>query len=112
MFQLVGQKRHIFFRHHPVADPQGIVYRSFIAHRYRPLFHTPRARIAASAVAFAAVHVVFDNWIAPTFSLAGGVLFAWTYERAGSALPAAVQHALFGCLLFTLGLGWYFYAGA
>ncbi len=92
--------------------PQGIVYRVFIFHRYRRLFPTAPARIAASAIAFSTVHIVFDNWIAPVFSLAGGVLFAWTYERSGSALPAAFQHALFGCLLFTLGLGWYFYSGA
>ena len=58
------------------------------------------------------MHVVFENWIAPTFTLVGGLLFAWTYDRSETALPAAVQHALFGCALFTLGLGWYFYAGA
>jgi hypothetical protein len=94
------------------AWPQGIVYRSFIFHRYRRLLRAPAARVAASAVAFSAVHVVFENWIAPALSLAGGALFAWTYERTGSALLATIQHALFGCFLFTIGLGWYFYAGS
>jgi membrane protease YdiL (CAAX protease family) len=94
------------------AYPQGIVYRSFIFHRYRRLFPGRWARIAASAVAFSAVHVVFENWIAPSLSLLGGALFAWTYERTGSALLATLQHALFGCFLFTIGLGWYFYAGS
>jgi len=94
------------------AYPQGIVYRSFVFHRYRRLFPGRWARIAASAVAFSAVHVVFQNWVAPSLSLVGGVLFAWTYERTGSALVATLQHALFGCFLFTVGLGWYFYAGS
>ncbi len=92
--------------------PQGIVYRAFVFHRYRRLFPTKAARIAASAVAFSAVHVIFENWIAPALTLAGGALFAWTYERSGSETPAALQHALFGCTVFTVGLGWYFYAGA
>ena len=92
--------------------PQGIVYRAFLFHRYRPLFPSPRARILASAIAFACVHVIFENWVAPLLTLAGGVLFAWTYERTRSSLVVAVQHALFGCFLFTIGLGWYFYSGA
>lgn len=92
--------------------PQGIVFRVFLLHRYRPLFPGHRSLLLASAVAFALVHVVFRNWVAPPLSFAGGMLFAATYERTGSSLVAAIQHALFGCLLFTIGLGWYFYHGA
>lgn len=92
--------------------PQGIIYRTFIFHRYRPLFGSPPAMILASALAFAVVHLVFRNWVAPPLSLAGGILFAVTYERTRSALVAAIQHALFGCFVFTVGWGWYFYHGA
>jgi membrane protease YdiL (CAAX protease family) len=92
--------------------PQGVVYRSFVFHRYRSLFPGPAARIVASATAFGFVHVVFHNWIAPVLGFAGGLLFAWTYERSRSGLAASLQHALFGCWLFTIGLGWYFYHGA
>lgn len=92
--------------------PQGLVYRVFVLHRYRDLFPSRWGRIAASAAAFSAVHVVFENWIAPLLTLAGGVLFAWTYDRTRSSLVAGIQHAAFGGLLFTLGLGWYFYHGA
>jgi len=92
--------------------PQGIVYRAFVFHRYRPLFPSARARILASALAFSAVHVIFGNWIAPALTLVGGILFGWTYERTRSSLVVAVQHALFGCFLFTIGLGWYFFWGA
>lgn len=94
------------------AYPQGIIYRSFIFRRYRPLFGERWGAILASAVAFAAAHLIFRNWIAPTLGFAGGLLFAWTYARTQSALPATIQHALFGCWLFTVGLGWYFFYGA
>jgi membrane protease YdiL (CAAX protease family) len=94
------------------AYPQGVVYRAFVVHRYRELLPQRWALILASALAFSLVHVVFRNWVAPVLSLFGGALFAWTYERTGSSLVATLQHALFGCFLFTIGLGWYFYQGA
>jgi membrane protease YdiL (CAAX protease family) len=68
--------------------------------------------VLGSALAFSFAHVVFRNWIALGLSFGGGLLFAWTYERTGSSLVATAQHALFGCYLFTIGLGWYFYYGA
>jgi membrane protease YdiL (CAAX protease family) len=91
--------------------PQGVVYRAFLFHRYRELLPGRWSPILASAVGFSFVHVVFDNWLAPTLTLGGGVLFAWTYDRTRSLLLSAIQHALCGCLLFTLGLGRYFYKG-
>jgi membrane protease YdiL (CAAX protease family) len=94
------------------AYPQGIIYRDFVFHRYRTLFRSRRAVLLASAAAFSFVHILFQNWIAPLLSLGGGLLFAWTYEKSGSSLAATAQHALFGCYLFTIGLGWYFYYGA
>ena len=94
------------------AYPQGIVYRSFVFHRYHSLLPGPWARILASGVAFSVAHVVMQNWIAPVFTFAGGLLFAWTYERTRSSLVATVQHAAFGCCSFTVGLGWYFYYGS
>jgi membrane protease YdiL (CAAX protease family) len=94
------------------AYPQGLVYRTFIFHRYSRIFPTPSTRILGSAMAFSAVHIVFENWLAPVLSLFGGVLFAWTYERTRSSLVTTLQHAAFGCLVFTVGLGQYFYHGA
>ncbi len=91
--------------------PQGIVYRAFVFHRYRGIFRSPWTRILASAFAFSAVHVIFENWVAPVLTLVGGVFFGWTYERTRSSLVASVQHALFGCFLFTIGLGLYFFYG-
>ncbi len=92
--------------------PQGIIYRGFIFQRYRPLFGSGLAMIAASAVVFALMHIVLLNWIAPALTLIGGLIFADTYRRSQSLLIAWFEQALYGCFLATLGLGHYFYGGA
>lgn len=92
--------------------PQEIIYRAFLMHRYRDVFPTPATAIAASAAAFAFGHIIFDNQLAVLLTLAGGILFAWRYHCARAVFPAAVEHALYGCLIFTIGLGEFFYLGA
>jgi len=92
--------------------PQGIVYRAFLLHRYRDLFSGPCALILVSAVAFAFVHIIFRNPIAVGLTLIGGLLFAWRYQTTGSLFTSALEHALYGCWMFTVGLGDFFYKGA
>lgn len=41
----------------------------------------------------------------------GEVLFATCYAETGSLATSCFEHALYGCWLFTLGLGQYFYHG-
>lgn len=91
--------------------PQEIVYRAFLFHRYRVVFPRPWMLVCASAVAFGLAHVYFWNWTAVGLSLLGGFLFAWTYRRTESLLMAVIEHSLFGCLIFTVGLGEFFYHG-
>jgi membrane protease YdiL (CAAX protease family) len=45
-------------------------------------------------------------------TLVGGLLFAHTYWKTRSLLVSAIEHALYGCLLYTIGLGRFFYHGA
>jgi len=92
--------------------PQELVYRTFFFHRYRELFPGPWAMVLASALAFGWVHIVFGSWVSVVLSSLGGVLFARTYQRSESTLAAGIEHALYGCYVFTLGLGYYFYHGA
>lgn len=92
--------------------PQEIIFRAFFFHRYGAALGSRSAVIGASAVAFGYAHIILHNWIAVTLSVVGGALFAWTYERSRSLLAASIEHALYGCAIFTLGLGWYFYTGA
>ena len=39
-------------------------------------------------------------------------MFATTYQRYRSLALVCLEHAIYGCLIFTLGLGWYFYGAA
>lgn len=92
--------------------PQELIYRAFLFHRYRSILPGESLRTAVSAVAFALAHLFFANLWAPMLSLAGGWLFARTYARSNSTLQAGLEHALWGDLVFTVGLGWYFYGGS
>ena len=51
------------------------------------------------------------NELAVVLTLVGGWLFARTYLRTRSLLATAVEHAAYGCLLFTVGLGRWFVTG-
>jgi membrane protease YdiL (CAAX protease family) len=95
--------------------PQGILYRAFFLHRYASLFPaTPIGNwelLLASAAAFGFMHIVFRNPLAVLLTFFGGILFAWRYQQTSSLLVAGLEHSLYGCWLFTVGLGQYFYHG-
>jgi len=92
--------------------PQGIIYRAFFFERYRGLFPNNLLLIVMSAIAFSFAHIIFRNPIALVFTLVGGLLFAWRYAETGSLFSSSFEHALYGCWMFTIGLGQYFYKGA
>ncbi|MGB5965883.1 MAG: CPBP family intramembrane glutamic endopeptidase [Sulfurimonadaceae bacterium] len=94
------------------AYTQEILFRSFFFHRYEKLFKGRLfSLIMVNALLFAYMHVVFGNWIAVIFTFIGGILFAQTYLKTRSTMLTAIEHALYGNTLFTLGLGYYFYHG-
>ncbi len=94
--------------------PQGILFRAFLLHRYRNLFAaTPQkkwALILLSAVAFSGMHIVFRNYVAVALTFAGGIIFARRHLETRSLFVSSFEHALYGCFIFTIGLGQYFYA--
>jgi hypothetical protein len=92
--------------------PQEVIYRRFMFHRYAPVFGESNNMVIASAVAFGFAHIIFLNVVALVLTGLGGVLFATGYMRHRSLRFACYEHALYGCLIFTLGLGPYFYTGA
>ena len=91
--------------------PQEVLYRAFFFHRYRPLFGNRRLTVIASALAFGFVHVVYGAWISVGLTTVGGLLFGYTYLKTRSVLVVGIEHALYGCFLFTIGLGRFFYHG-
>lgn len=91
--------------------PQGLLYRAFFFERYAALFPGKWAMIVASAAAFAFLHIIFRNPLAVALTFAGGLLFAARYAETGSLAVSCFEHALYGCWLFTVGLGQFFYHG-
>lgn len=94
------------------ALPQEIIFRCVFFHRYRDLFPCPWLMIAVNGLSFGLFHLFYANWFAPVLSGLGGCLFAWRYTRSQSLPVVAIEHGIWGNLLFTMGLGWYFYSGS
>jgi membrane protease YdiL (CAAX protease family) len=92
--------------------PQEVIYRAFLMRRYEPIFGTGKGYVIASALAFGYMHMIFLNPLPVLMTTAGGVLFARTYRDSRSLALTCLEHALYGCLIFTLGLGRFFYTGA
>jgi uncharacterized protein len=91
---------------------QEIMFRLFFYGRYRALFGSDaQAAIVLNAVLFAFVHIIFQNMVTIVISFLGGLLFAWRYETTRSFWAICLEHTLYGNLLFTLGMGRYFYTG-
>jgi len=94
------------------AYPQEVLFRGFLCTRYKPLFGSGMGMVVASGLAFGFAHIIFLNFLAVALSAVGGLLFAYTYQRSSSLLLATAEHALYGCFIFTIGIGRFFYHGA
>ncbi len=92
------------------AVAQEIVFRTFFFHRYGNLFSSARRRVLASGLVFGWAHVVVNNLVAVGLASLAGFVFAWTYERSRSTLLVSIEHALYGDLVFSIGLGSLFYS--
>lgn len=92
--------------------PQEVLWRHFLWRRYRPLFGRGAGFVAASALGFGFAHVALLNAVAVAVSTVGGVLFAHGYARHRRLWLVCLEHALWGCLIFTAGLGRFFFSGA
>ncbi len=90
--------------------PQEIIFRRYLFHRYERLFGNQIT--TASAITFGYAHIIFLNPLAVALTLAGGLIFARSYAQTRSLKLTGLEHALYGCLVFTIGLGRYFYTGA
>lgn len=91
--------------------PQEIIFRGYIFHRYRRLIPNERDLLHISAWAFSFAHIIYFHPVSLLLSLGGGYLFGITYKRTGSLLIAGIEHSLYGCMIFTIGLGRFFYGG-
>jgi membrane protease YdiL (CAAX protease family) len=94
------------------AFPQELIYRTFFVHRYGPLFGTSRwLAIALNGALFGWAHIMFGNAISIVLSGLLGLLLAYRYIHARSFWAVWIEHSLYGQLIFTIGLGRYFFTG-
>lgn len=85
--------------------PQEIIFRSFFFMRYQNLFKNKNLRIFINALVFSLGHVFFQNLLVLGVTFVGGLLFAYTYSKTNSLLLVSIEHAIYGCCLFTVGFG-------
>ena len=99
---------------YPIASalPQELIFRSLFFERYAALFPSMGLMIAANGVAFGFGHLFYMNPVTITMTAIGGAAMGWAYLRHRSMLLAWVLHSLAGQMIFTCGLGVFFYHGA
>jgi uncharacterized protein len=98
---------------------QEIYFRVFFFHRYSAVFGPHRtAAIAVNAALFAFAHAAIFayrqtpfHWQAIALSFAGGLIFARRFSHTKSFWAVALEHSLYGDLIFTIGLGVFFFTG-
>jgi len=91
---------------------QELFFRVLFFERYGQLFPGAPLAIAANGVCFGLAHAFLANWPAVVLTTVGGVVFAWAYVERRSFALACVLHAVAGQIIFTVGLGLFFYHGA
>ena len=85
--------------------PQELIYRTLFFKRYSNLFKSKTLLVFVNAILFALAHIFFKNTLVIIFTFFGGILFALTYLKTKSTLLVSIEHAIYGCWLFTVGMG-------
>ena len=85
--------------------PQELIYRTFFFQRYEMLFKNKKLFVFVNAVVFSLGHIFFKNNLVIALTFVGGLLFALTFYKTKSTLLVSVEHAIYGCWLFTVGMG-------
>lgn len=85
--------------------PQELIYRTFFFQRYQALFTNQKLFIFVNAIVFSLGHIFFKNALVIVITFLGGILFVLTFKKTKSTLLVSIEHAIYGCWLFTVGMG-------
>jgi membrane protease YdiL (CAAX protease family) len=85
--------------------PQELIFRTFFFQRYESLFRNDMVFILLNATVFSLAHLFFKNALVMFLTFIGGILFALTLKKTKSTLLVSIEHAIYGCWLFTVGMG-------
>ncbi|NCU53443.1 MAG: CPBP family intramembrane metalloprotease, partial [Candidatus Fonsibacter lacus] len=73
------------------------------------LFKNKKVLIFVNAFLFSFAHIIYLNPIVILFTFIGGLIMAESYSRHNSLIKVSIEHGLYGDIVFTSGLGAYFY---
>jgi len=85
--------------------PQELIYRTLYFQRYESLFNSKSLFIFLNASVFSLAHTFYKNPLVTIITFLGGILFALTYDKTKSTLMVSIEHTIYGCWLFTVGMG-------
>ena len=85
--------------------PQELLYRTFFFKRYQDLFSDQKVFFFINAIVFSLGHIFFKNMLVIILTFIGGLIFALTFQKTKSTLLVSIEHAIYGCWLFTVGMG-------
>ncbi|MFT6959172.1 MAG: membrane protease YdiL (CAAX protease family) [Polaribacter sp.] len=85
--------------------PQELLYRTFFFKRYTSLCKNENLFIFINALLFSMAHLFFKNTLVLLLTFIGGILFAITFKKTKSTLLVSIEHSIYGCWLFTIGMG-------
>lgn len=91
------------------AFTQELIYRPFFFFRYQSIFGNKKILAIANGMLFGFLHFIFGNWIAVIGAAIVGTIWAFSYQKHKSLMAVAIEHAFIGNMLYTIGLGQYFY---
>lgn len=91
---------------------QELVYRVLFFRRYGAALPGGRGAVLLNALAFAAAHLFYLNPVALGLTFAGGLAFGVLWQRGAPFLLVVALHTVAGQMVFSFGLGVYFYHGA
>ena len=58
-----------------------------------------------NAILLSLAHIFFRSTLVMFLTFIGGILFAFTFNKTKSTLLVSIEHAIYGCWLFTVGMG-------
>ncbi|WP_193316028.1 CPBP family intramembrane glutamic endopeptidase [Flavicella marina] len=85
--------------------PQELIYRSFYFNRYQKLINNKHLLLFMNAIVFSLGHIFFMSPLVLGITFVGGWVFAYTYTNTKSLLLVSIEHAIYGCWLYTVGFG-------
>ena len=85
--------------------PQELIYRTFYFQRYESFFKNKNLYIFTNAILFSLAHIFLKNTLVLVLTFLGGILFALTFKKTKSTVLVSIEHTIYGCWLFTVGMG-------